>query len=241
MNHLKPHLRGFFLAILFTLFLCNYNTAAQSSLFNTPTTDVMPAGETYVEADFDAHLDAYRNGGFQSYGVSVLHGIGKRAEIGFNVYYTRTGEPDQPVELQPNLKLQVYNSEEKGISVAVGTVLYIPVTNPSGADTFGSVYATVSKKIPGSFGPRFTGGAYALVGRDKDSGNRKGFLVGYEQPLHSRVSFIADWNTGKNRFGYSAAGLGITLTKRSFLYTGYYFGNEGRGNNSLGIYYGFTF
>jgi hypothetical protein len=59
--------------------------------------------------------------------------------------------------------------------------------------------------------------------------------------LHRKLSFTADWKTGKNRFGYAAAGLGVTLSKRTLLYTAYYFGNEGRGNNSFGIYYGISF
>jgi len=33
----------------------------------------------------------------------------------------------------------------------------------------------------------------------------------------------------------------LTLTKHSYLWSAYYFGNEGRANNSLGIYYGYSF
>ena len=87
----------------------------------------------------------------------------------------------------------------------------------------------------------FQGAFVGLLGATPDSSDSRGFLLGVEQPVHKRVSLIADWNTGKNRFGYAAAGVGITLTEQSYLYSAYYFGNEGRANNSLGIYYGFSF
>jgi hypothetical protein len=70
---------------------------------------------------------------------------------------------------------------------------------------------------------------------------RGGLLLGYEQPLHSKLTFVADWYSGYNSFGYAAAGLGITLPKESYLYAGYSFGNRGRGNNWLGIFFGRTF
>ncbi len=44
-----------------------------------------------------------------------------------------------------------------------------------------------------------------------------------------------------NAFGYAAAGLGLTLPRDSYLYAGYSFGNQGRGNNWLGVYFGRTF
>jgi hypothetical protein len=241
MHKLKSQNIASILIILFVIISNSHHAAAQSSLFNIPTTDVMPTGETYLEADFDTHLTGYQRGGFQGFGAMVVYGLKKRMEVGINVNYAKTGEPNQPIELQPNAKFQLYNSESKGIAVAVGTVLYLPVTKRRGIDSFGTVYVTVSKIFRGSYGPRLTTGGYALIGRDKETGNRKGVLLGYEQPLRKGISFIADWNTGKNRFGYAAAGLGFTFSKRNFLYTAYYFGNEGRGNNSLGVYYGFTF
>jgi hypothetical protein len=215
-------------------------TQAQSSLFNTPTTDVMTKQGTYIEADFDSHLTGYERGGYQSYGAYALYGVSSKMEVGLNAYYTKAGG-EGSIELQPNAKWQFYSSEDNGVAAATGVILYVPLTQRGGSDTFGSVYATVSKKLGVMRGARFTTGAYSLIGRGEAMGSKSGAVFGYEQPLHRRLSFIADWNTGKNRFGYAAAGVGITLSKRSLLYTAYYFGNEGRANNSLGIYYGITF
>jgi hypothetical protein len=220
---------------------CSRAAISQSSLFNAPTTDVMPVGETYLEADFDSHLTSYERGGYQSYGVYALHGVSKRVEIGLNAYFTKTGSDPLAVELQPNAKWQMYSNEGNGIAVAAGVILYIPIKHRPGSDSFGSVYATASKKLAVLRGARFTTGGYTLVGRAAGTGSKSGAVFGYEQPVHRKLSFIADWKTGKNRFGYAAAGLGITLSRRSLLYTAYYFGNEGRGNNSFGIYYGISF
>lgn len=229
------------LNILLAIFLYSFNTSAQSSLFNIPTTDVMPDGEIYVEADFDSHLTGFESGGYRSYGITSVYGVRKRLEIGINAFYTKAGDNSQSVELQPNAKVQIYNDEKTETAVSSGVILYIPMSRRAARDTIGSVYLTASKQIRGSYGPRFTAGGYALIGKKELTESRNGLLLGYEQPLTKNLYFIADWNSGKNRFGYSAAGLGITLSKRSSLYTAYYFGNRGRGNNSLGIYYGYSF
>lgn len=230
----------FALTVLLTLQF-GATAAAQSSLFATPTSDILGKGEFYVEADFDAHLTRYRNGGWQSYGFQSIYGVSNKVEIGLNGYATRGEDGFEPVELQPNFKYQVYNNESNGVSVAAGAIAYIPVSRRFKNETFGNVYAVASKKFRPEWTPRISGGAYQLVGTGSDSGSKNGFLLGLEQPVHSRVTLIADWNTGRNRFGYAAAGVGLTLTKNSYLYSAYYFGNEGRGNNFLGMYYGVSF
>ena len=55
------------------------------------------------------------------------------------------------------------------------------------------------------------------------------------------MNFVADWLSGKNRFGYVTSGISITVTKSSALYAGYSIGNIGRKNNALFLYYGITF
>jgi hypothetical protein len=103
------------------------------------------------------------------------------------------------------------------------------------------LYAVGSKKLKGELGPRLSAGSYMLAVRTTQKTSKYGALMGYEQPLTDRLSFITDWTSGKNDLGYLAAGFGITLSPKSTLYVGYNVGNEGRGNNPLGIYYGFTF
>ena len=235
----------FFLQVVISSFAAlalNASAAhAQSNVWNTPSTDVQPQGAVYVEADFISHLASYENGGFQIYGARVVYGARKRLEVSTNAYFTRLGDTPQPVEVQPGVKWQFYQNEDKGLQASAGGMLYVPVARRAGTDTFGMIYSSVSKKVKAAYGPRMTGGVYALPGRDKGLGTRAGTMVAFEQPLHPKVSFVADWYSGKNRFGYAGGGLVITISKRSVLLAGYNIGNEGRRNNYLSVFYGYTF
>ena len=214
---------------------------AQSTLFNIPSTDITATKRVYVEFDVISHLEAHENGGFRAYVPRVVVGVAKNLEAGANVALLDTMSPDQPVEFQPNIKYQFYNNEEYGLAAAAGGILYTPIANRIGTDTFGLIYTTVSKKFKGDHGPRLTGGGYGLVGRANGNGSEGGAIVGYEQPLLRRVNFVADWLSGKNRFGYVTPGFSIAVTKSSAFYAGYSIGNIGRKNNALFLYYGITF
>lgn len=214
---------------------------AQSSNFSTPTAEVLSEKEIYLEAHFDAKLTKFRDGGWQSYGFLSVLGIGNKVEVGLNAYFVRSASGNEPLELQPNIKFQAHNNEDRGTSLAVGAIGYIPLKRDFNQSSMASIYVMGSKKFKSAWTPKFSGGAYQLVGARRDGGSTRGFLVAVEQPIHSRVTLIADWTTGKNRFGYAAAGLGVAVTKRSYLSSAYYFGNEGRGNNFVGIYYGSSF
>jgi hypothetical protein len=214
--------------------------SAQSAIFNVPTTDVLPPQKLYVEADYIAHPASYEKGGYHYFGPSLIYGVGKNVEIGLNAYYTRALEPEA-AELQPNIKWQFYNDERTGFAAAAGGILFIPITHRETTNTKAMFYATFSQQVKKKFGPRFTTGVYSFVGRMEEDETRAGILLGYEQPLHSRLSFFTDWYSGYNSVGYAAAGIGITFPKEQYLYAGYSFGNRGRGNNWLGIFFGRTF
>lgn len=217
------------------------NVRAQSTLFNIPSTDVVPKKKVYLEFDFISHLESHDDGGFQTYVPRGVVGVGKGVEFGINVAATDALAPDQPVEIQPNIKYQFYASEKNGVASSVGGILYAPIVNTAGTDTFGFIYTNVSKQVKGKYGPRLTVGGYGLVGRLDGTGTKGGAMVGYEQPLHSKVKFVADWFSGKNRFGYVTPGFSFTVTGNSAFYAGYSIGNQGRKNNALFLYYGITF
>jgi len=238
---LKSKAIGGALGALCTIILTCTFVKAQSTLFNIPSTDVVAKHKTYVEFDFVSHLESHENGGFQAYVPRIVFGAGKNVEIGTNVAFLDALAPDQPVELQPNIKYQFYNNEKNGVAAAGGGILYAPIANRTGTDTFGLLYTTVSKKFKGTYGPRVTGGGYGLVGRTNGNGNEGGGIFGYEQPLHAKVNFVMDWLSGKNRFGYVTPGLSFVVSKTSALYVGYSIGNFGRKNNALFVYYGITF
>ena len=103
------------------------------------------------------------------------------------------------------------------------------------------IYANVSKSFARLKGGRVTAGVYQMIHPEKSFGNRKGMFFGYEQPIRRKLSFLADWYTGNNRFGYAAAGFGYVINRHMAIYAGYNFGNFGAGNNAVSFYYGYTF
>lgn len=214
---------------------------AQTTLVTIPSTDVVSDRNVYLEFDFISHYASHHDGGFQSYVPRAVVGVGHNVEVGVNLVYTDGFGVNQPIEVQPNIKWQFYSNEQQRLSAAVGVMLYAPVTHRTGTNTFVMLYALVSKKVAGKFGPRLTGGGYALPGRVDGTGAKAGVMAGFEQPLAPRVNFVMDWSSGRNRFGYVTPGLSFATTKRSLLYTGYSIGNQGRGNNALFTYYGITF
>ena len=214
---------------------------AQSTIATVPSTDVVAAKNIYLEFDFTSHFAHQRDGGFRSYTPRAVVGVGHNLEVGANVIYTSGFGVAQPIEIQPNVKWQFYRNEARGVTAVIGAIFYAPVTHRAGTDSFGFVYTVVSKKMRGAYGPRLTGGGYALIGRHPGTGDRGGAIAGYEQPFAPRTSFVMDWFSGRNRFGYVTPGLSFATTRRSTLYTGYSIGNHGRRNNALFTYYGITF
>lgn len=214
--------------------------AAQTTIFNIPTSDVQAPRKVYLEADFITHFASYKDGGYQTYGPRVVVGLPGNSEVGVNVFYTRTS-PGEPIDVQPNFKWQFYANEKYGLAVAAGVLVSIPVTRRREARTTGMLYVVGSKTFTGKYGPRLTFGGYNLVGRFEDGTDKTGVLAGYEQPLTKKFSFVTDWFSGKNDIGYVTPGVGITFSPKQSLYAGYSFGNQGRGNNALGVYYGYSF
>ena len=227
------------IACLFFL-LAGPNANAQSTIFDKPSTDVQAARSVYLEADFITHFASYKDGGYQTYGPRVVVGLPGNTETGVNVFYTRAS-PGQPVELQPNFKWKFYINENHGVALAAGFVLSVPVTLRSEAKTTGMIYLVGSKTLTRFKKPTFTFGGYALAGPFEEGTDKKGIIIGYLQPVTEKFSFVADWASGNSDVGYVTTGAGITLSSRQNIYAGYSFGNQGRGNNSLGVYYGYIF
>ena len=227
------------LLVAFTL-LVHGAGYAQSTIFNIPSTDAVAKGKTYLEFDFISHLEGHDDGGFQTYVPRAVFGAGKGVEIGVNVAATSSGSPTV-VYLQPNIKWQFYSKSESGVAMTGGAILYTPLNHRSSNDTFGLFYGNASKKFKGDHGPRLTIGGYGLAGYDFPGRDKGGAMVGYEQPLTKKVSFVTDWFSGDNAFGYATPGFSLSLPKNSVFNIGYSFGNFGRKNNALFLYYGITF
>jgi len=228
------------LILFLVLFLAPSFAVAQSTLMNVPSTDVVASKKVYVEMDFLTNYAWQREGSFQNYIPRAVVGVAGNVEAGVNVSFTHVSGQNSPIEVQPNVKWQFYNNEAAGVAGATGCILYAPITHRRGTDTLGQCYLVGSKRFTGSHGPRFTGGGYTLIGAPAER-TKGGAIVGYEQPLFNRFSFLVDWFSGDNRFGYVSPGISIATSKTTALTTGYAIANHGRGRNALFFYYGKQF
>lgn len=231
------------LALMSLLWLCNPQRAtAQSSIVNVPSTDVVAAEKLYLEMDFITNYAWQKDDDrFANFLPRAVVGVGHNVEVGVNVSYTRVPGGGAPIELQPNAKWQFYQNEEQGIAASVGCLWFVPVTHRSGTDTLGECYSVASRRIKGSYGPRFTGGAYVLIGAGEAERTKAGAIFAYGQPLAKKVGLLIDWSSGNNRLGYVAPALKLTLPRNSSLSAGYAIANHGRGRNALFVYYGTQF
>lgn len=218
--------------------------AAQSTIFNIPTTDTVAAKKGYFEFDYLAQAPTPDAGSFQIYMPRVVFGVGSQVEVGVNINATHySDDGGNYAQFQPNIKYKFYANDDAGVAGAAGVIFYTPLNNRDASDSFGLVYGEVSKKVKtGSYGPRMTVGVYGSVSYGDD--NTGGVLLGYEQPLSSKVSFVADWFSGKNFWGYFTPGISVTLPHSGLLNVGYSLGNDsydGNKNRALFVYYGVTF
>ncbi len=230
-----------FCCLLFLLVVGKMTIFTQTTIFNVPSTDIVPDKFFYFEADFSAHFDKLKNGGFQTYGYKTIYGLNRKVEVGANFFYTRNALMTAPKEFQANLKWKMYRQEKYGFAVTSGTQIFVPLNKFAGTRTYPMFYANASQVVKQAKGLRVTGGVYTMAGVKRDFGTKKGFILGFEQPVSPKLNFIGDWYSGKNRFGYSVAGLSYAVTKKQYLYLGYNFGNSGRANNAFSAFYGITY
>jgi hypothetical protein len=234
---------------LFFACLClfgNDAAFAQLTIFNVPTTDVVDKGKAYFEFDYLLQIPkpAGRSRLFV-YDPRLIIGLGSGVEVGINVNSLyRSGATN--VFLQPNVKWRFFDNKTDGIAAAAGGILYTDVSPREIGPTYGLLYAEISKKVrSGTYAPRFHAGTYGIVHAGSAwVGPKAGAFFGYEQPIQSKASIVADWITGKNSFGYFTPGLSFTLPLNSVFNAGYSFGNDsfhGNDNRFLSVYYGVTF
>jgi hypothetical protein len=232
--------------------------AAQSTIFNIPTTDTVSAKGLYAEFDFLAQAPDTGYSRTYLYNPRLVVGARHDLEFGVNfpVYTVRTGGASSTDGyIQPNAKWRFYRSDG-GIALAVGGLVNAPLNERDAQDGWGLIYGLVSKKIEaGNCGPRFHAGAYKIVSANQDpkngpvsfAGPRAGAILGYEQPVYKRISIVADWYSGRNSIGYLTPGVSLTLPGAGLLNAGYSIGNDSWAddnavrNRYFFVYYGVTF
>lgn len=228
-----------FIAILATAIVA-VGVFGQLTIINTPSTDTLQAKTFYLEVDAIGKPVSFNNGGFQSYGYRTVYGVNRKTEVGVSFFYTRIGGTS-PLEMQFSAKRKLFASEKWGLAAAIGATAYVPLNQSAGNRTLFVTYANFSKVIHHANGLRLTAGAYQIFNTSQSFGARTGAILGLEQPLSKRVNFVADWSSGRNRFGYLATGLNLIITKNQSATVAYNFGNTGHGNNFFTGFYAVTF
>lgn len=170
----------------------------------------------------------------------MVYGAKRNFELGVNIFHTRSKGSSRS-ELQPNLKWRYFRNEKNKIAASTGAIFFVPLNRQTGRRPVTLFYSNLSKGFNFAKGLRLTGGGYKIIGAERNFGTKWGAIVGLEKPVTKKLTFIADWYSGKNRFGYAATGVNFQINNRNLFFSGYNFGNTGRANNALTVFYGYTF
>lgn len=217
---------------LLVLFIGVLSTAhAQQTVFNVPTTDVLPPSKVYFELDISAKPNDPK---FSSFVPRIVVGAGRNVEIGLNV--TGNIQPGaDSTTLVPAIKWKVYDGKDNGWAMAVGYNMFIPVRNRTyNVGTY--AYTMFQKKF--ETGTRVGFGGY-LFSKNvvAPNANRAGGQFTFEQPVTSRFGFQADWFTGKHASGYFTPGGYFKVTPKLTGYGAYSIGNANATNGNHYMYF----
>src|SRR4029078_7541532 len=125
---------------------CLANIAAQQTIFNVPSTDVLDKGKVYSELDVSLKPnDSPFVNKFSSFVPRLVVGAGNQIEVGLNVTGNIQPGPDSTT-LVPTIKWKPYSGKDNGWNFVIGNNLFVPVRNRS-YDAGNYVYAEVSKTL----------------------------------------------------------------------------------------------
>lgn len=227
--------------VLIVVVICVAGTAhAQQTIFNVPSTDVLPRGNLYGELDvsFKPNGSDVLNK-FSSFVPRIVVGVGGRVEVGLNVTGNIQPGPDTTT-LVPAVKWKPYQGKDNGWAIVIGDHLFFPVRNRAyrAGNYF---YAEVSKTF--KTGTRLTAGGYDFTKNVVAPANRAGGQFGFEHPLSKKATLAADWFTGKHSAGYFTPGVVFKIGPKATGYAGYSIGNQNpsRGNHFFLLELGYNF
>ncbi len=226
------------LTFLSVLFLTS-TTRAQQTIFNVPSTDVLDKGKVYAE--LDASLKPINGSDvpkFSSFVPRVVIGAGNNFEFGLNLTGNIQPGPDSTT-LVPTIKWKPIQSE-RGWAMVVGNSLFVPVRNRA-YNAGNYVYAEMSKTF--KTGTRITFGGYDFTRDVVTTANRAGGQFGFEQRLNTKITFAADWLSGKHSAGYFTPGIVFKPGPQVTGYAGYSIGNQNAsgGNHFFLLELGYNF
>jgi len=208
---------------LMVVFLCLIalasSVAAQETVFNVPSGDVLDRGKIYSEFDYTyRHSDS-----LHTFTPRLVAGVGKRVEVGLNINGIATSIANQAT-ITPTIKWKAYDGGDNGWSFLVGDNFFIPVQNKS-YDAGTWFYAEFVKSWKTN--TRATLGGYYTSRNVFAPFQRAGGQFAIEQALTKHVAVAGDWFTGRSSAGYVTPGLIVKLTPKLTWYMTYQLGDSG--------------
>ncbi len=213
---------------LFLFGLCGLApAAAQQTVFNVPSADVLERGKVYTELDLTFRPHAF----LFTATPRLVVGVGHNVEAGLNL--SGPAYPDDlAIVLAPTVKWKAVEDARRGWALLLGDSVFVPAHR--GAYRLGNyLYASVSKKW--SNGTRLGLGAFHYSPGVVAGAQRAGGQFTFEQPLTTRLQFAAEWSTGSHTNGYFNPGFILRVSPKFTFYAAYQVGNRGvtQGNHNL--------
>lgn len=208
---------------------------AQQTVFNVPTTDVLPADKVYVELDVTVKpTDSPALRHFSSFVPRLVVGVGGGVEVGVNIFGNIQPGPDMTT-IVPVVKWKFYDGKDNGWAIVIGDNLFIPVRNRS--YHFGTFAYVMTQKTfkPGTrigFGGNFFSRNVVAP-----NASRAGGQFTFEQPITRKLNFNTDWFTGRHANGYVTTGGVYKLTNRLTGGAAYSIGNSNASNGNHFMYF----
>lgn len=223
-NHpkLSPALLPIFMSILLLL---AGNVNAQSTIFATPSTDILPEGKVGIRfiAKFKLNDQEARKK-FTQFAPRVIFGVKRNVEIGVNLFgNTQPGR--DATTIVGSVKWRFYANEKHKTALVVGNNLYIPLRNKK--YNLGNYFYVAGSKVLSGTKTKLTLGSYYFTQNVvAQNAARAGGQFGLEQPINPRVTFAAEWLTGRHSSGNLTTGFRIKVNKRTVASLGYTIANS---------------
>lgn len=177
--------------------------AAQQTLFNVPSADVLPAGKLYLEED---NLCRPGRGEDTFFALRAVAGLGSSVEAGMNLGGLAAQGRSVPNAIVA-LKWQPVRTSQWSVTAGVHGLFFLR----GGVDGSPSGHLYAHAAWTPVDGTRITAGVWYATSGYADIGVAKGVLAGFEQHLSAALVFQADWYSGRNGLGYLTPGLAWTI------------------------------
>lgn len=177
--------------------------AAQQTIFNVPSTEVLEPRQTYLELDL---LGRPQDPGFLQPSLRTAYGIGADLEAGLNLEGFEIPGRSEPT-LHPTVKWRPWEGDH--LAVAAGAIGQFFVRGSRDGNPGVLAYSEASWEAPTN--TTLTAGGYWASSGHAAEDPQAGPLVAVEQKVGERVKLVADWVGGKNDLGYVTPGVAVEM------------------------------